>query len=225
MARTCPRCATGNGRHRAWLRGVDPAEPRFCFHGCVRARCRTSRPPRAYGWMDSSVYLSHMERARRLRGAPMPEGYLQDPRFYDGVSSTFIASGQPLPLPPGDVGLDFEGEVAVILNDVPAGIGVNDVAGKVILLCLPNDTTLRTVCAEQARRDYTSFQAKPPCSMAQRVLFNCSQANTGTWCLMRPRRSACWDRCGGGTGIRPFGRHPFHPPGASGHRGAGPQSG
>jgi fumarylacetoacetate (FAA) hydrolase len=126
--------------------------------------------PRAYGWSDSSVYLHHMELARKLRGAEMPEGYRDDPRYYDGVSHTFWPTGAPLPCPPGDVGLDFEGEIAVILDDVAAGATPADTAEKVLLLCLLNDTTLRTVFADQMRRGYTSYQGKPPCSMAPVVV-------------------------------------------------------
>lgn len=126
--------------------------------------------PRAYGWSDSSVYLHHMELARRLRGAEMPEGYRDDPRYYDGVSHTFLATQTPLPCPPGDVGLDFEGEIGVILDDVAAGTSPAEASGKVLLICLLNDTTLRTVFAEQMRRGYTTFHAKPPCSMAPVVV-------------------------------------------------------
>jgi fumarylacetoacetate (FAA) hydrolase len=126
--------------------------------------------PRAFGWTDGSVYLHHMELARRLRGAEMPEGYRDDPRYYDGVSHTFRATGSPLPCPAGDVGLDFEGEIGVILDDVPTAVSEADAASKVLLLCLINDTTLRTVFAEQMRRGYTNFHGKPPCSMAPVVV-------------------------------------------------------
>ncbi|MGE4337580.1 MAG: fumarylacetoacetate hydrolase family protein [Pigmentiphaga sp.] len=126
--------------------------------------------PRAYAWTDSSVYLNHMELARRLRGAALPVGYRDEPRFYDGVSHTFWASGDPLPCPPGDVGLDFEGEIAVILNDVPANTPPEATADKILLLALLNDTTLRTVFADQMGRGFTNYQGKPPCSMAPVVV-------------------------------------------------------
>jgi fumarylacetoacetate (FAA) hydrolase len=126
--------------------------------------------PRAYGWMDSSVYLSHMELARKLRGAPMPEGYRDEPRFYDGVSSRFLATGDPLPCPPGDIGLDIEGELAVILDDVAQRTSADDAAAKILLFALVNDTSLRTIFAEQAARGYTNYHGKPPCSMAPVVV-------------------------------------------------------
>lgn len=126
--------------------------------------------PRAYGWTDSSVYLSHMELARRLRGAELPVGYRDEPRYYDGVSHTFLASRQSLPCPPGDMGLDFEGEIAVILDDVPAGTPPEGAEEKILLLALLNDTTLRTVFADQMARGFTNYQGKPPCSMAPVVV-------------------------------------------------------
>jgi fumarylacetoacetate (FAA) hydrolase len=123
--------------------------------------------PRAYGWMDGSAYLNHMELARKLRGADMPGHYRDLPLMYEGISSLFHACRDPLPLPEEDVGLDIEGEIAAIVDDVPQGITPAEAARHIRLITLVNDTSLRTVLADRAKRGYPpSVHGKPPCSMA-----------------------------------------------------------
>ena len=116
--------------------------------------------PRAYAWIDSSVYLNHMELARKLRGVKPPEGYKEIPTMSNGVCHTFLGARDTLLLPPGDVGLDIEGEYAAILGDVPARTP-REQAGKYIrLFILVNDSTLRTVFAEQVAKGYGNYQGK-----------------------------------------------------------------
>ncbi|MGE0797415.1 MAG: fumarylacetoacetate hydrolase family protein [Lautropia sp.] len=121
--------------------------------------------PRAYAWIDASVYLNHMELARKLRGAPNPVGYQQEPMLANGAAS-FLGGRDPLGLPPGDVGLDIEGEVAAILGDVPVNTPVSEAARYIRLFTLVNDTTLRTVFADQHERGFTSYHGKLTCVMA-----------------------------------------------------------
>lgn len=126
--------------------------------------------PRAFSWIDASSYLSHMELARRLRGAAMPENYRSEPRFYDGVSHRLLASRDPLPLSDREAGLDFEGELCVILDDVPQKVRSADAGRYIRLVGMMNDTTLRNVFAEEARKGNGNYQAKPLCSMAPVVV-------------------------------------------------------
>ncbi len=123
--------------------------------------------PRAYAWLDGSSYLNHMELARSLRGVAMPEDFRRVPLMYEGISSVFLACRDDLPLPGGDVGLDIEGEVAVILDDVPQGTGSAASGKHIKLLTLVNDTTLRAVFADASARGFLpTVHGKPPCSMA-----------------------------------------------------------
>ena len=126
--------------------------------------------PRAYSWMDGSAYLNHMELARRLRNAKPPEGYLDTPIMYEGISSAFLACRDPLPRPTAidgnDIGLDIECELGAIVDDVLQGASANDAAGRIRLLTIINDTSLRTVMADHMARGYqASVHGKPPCSM------------------------------------------------------------
>ena len=46
--------------------------------------------PRAFQFLDGSVYLSHMKKARQARGASMPPNYETEPLMYQGLSDTFV---------------------------------------------------------------------------------------------------------------------------------------
>lgn len=123
--------------------------------------------PRAYAWIDSSPYLSHMERATKLRGGAPAKTYKEEPLLYDGLSSRFIPGHDPLPLSPGDLGMDIEGELAVLLDDVPQGTPVDQAGAHVKLMTLVNDISLRTVIQRAfANGELPLFHGKPPCSMA-----------------------------------------------------------
>lgn len=122
--------------------------------------------PRPHGWIDSSVYLNHMELARRLRGAEVPEAYRLEPLLSPRLPSPFLAARDPLRLPPGDVGLDIEGEIAVIVGDVPFAASRDQARDAILLLTLVNDTSLRTVFARDSARGKTTYHGKGIPSMA-----------------------------------------------------------
>ena len=118
--------------------------------------------PRAYQWADGSAYVNHVELVRRARGAEMPESFWHDPLMYQGGSDWF-------PDPTGDIvaadeqwGIDFEGEVAVILDDTPAGIAPEDAPEKIALLALVNDVSLRNLVPAELAKGFGFFQSKPP---------------------------------------------------------------
>jgi fumarylacetoacetate (FAA) hydrolase len=122
--------------------------------------------PRPFGWIDSSVYLNHMELSRRLRNAEMPAVLREEPHLSARVSDPFLGPCDSLPLPAGDVGLDIEGELAVILGDVPAGATHAEAEKGIRLVTLVNDTSLRTVYARDLARGKTAFHGKSTPSMA-----------------------------------------------------------
>jgi fumarylacetoacetate (FAA) hydrolase len=122
--------------------------------------------PRTFGWIDSSVYLNHMELARRLRGVEMPDVFRVEPLLSPRIPAPFLGPFDPLPLPPGDVGLDIEGEIAVILGDVPYAVSAQDVARHIALITLVNDTSLRSVYARDLARGKTAYHGKGTPAMA-----------------------------------------------------------
>lgn len=126
--------------------------------------------PRAFGWIDSSVYLSHMERARKLRNAPFPEIYRREPLMSVRMPGPFLAAHDPIELPPGDVGLDIEGEIAVIVDDVPQGTPREAAGAHIKLVTLMNDVSLRTVFAREAADGKTSYHGKTAGVLAPAVV-------------------------------------------------------
>ena len=122
--------------------------------------------PRSYQFLDGSVYLHHMEKARRARGADMPPNYRTEPLMYQGVSDGFCAPGEPMRLPSEDLEIDYEAEIAVVLDDVPLGISAAAAGKHVKLLLLMNDYTARALTRSEIPKGFGFVQAKPTSSFA-----------------------------------------------------------
>lgn len=118
--------------------------------------------PRAYQWADGSAYLSHMRLVRQARGVDMPPGAETDPLLYQGGSDTFLGPTDPIPCADPDWGLDFEGEIAVVTDDVPVGVSEEQAAGHIKLVMLCNDVSLRHVMRPELQKGFGFFQSKPP---------------------------------------------------------------
>src|SRR5438128_2359389 len=88
-------------------------------------RC-TAPLPRGYQWADGSAYVNHVELVRRARGAEMPASFWTEPLMYQGGSDAFLGPCEPIELEDEAWGIDLEGEVAVITDDVPMGISAQD---------------------------------------------------------------------------------------------------
>lgn len=117
--------------------------------------------PRSHQFLDGSVYLHHMEKARRARGADMPPNYKTEPLMYQGLSDHFLGPRDPMSIPDESLGLDYEPEVAVVLDDVPMGVGVEDAGQHIKLLMLLNDYTLRALTRTELPKGFGFLQAKP----------------------------------------------------------------
>jgi fumarylacetoacetate (FAA) hydrolase len=122
--------------------------------------------PRSYQFLDGSVYLHHMEKARRARGAQMPPNYKTEPLMYQGLSDHFVGPREAICIPDEALGLDYEPEVAVVLDDVPMGVGVDEAAGHIKLIMLLNDYTLRTLTRTELPKGFGFLQAKPTSSFS-----------------------------------------------------------
>ena len=117
--------------------------------------------PRAYQWLDGSAYLSHVERVRKARGAPMPPSFLDDPLMYQGASDAFMGSRDPIPLADESWGLDFESEVAVVTGDVPQGTSPPVALEAVRLIMLVNDVSLRNLIPAELAKGFGFLHGKP----------------------------------------------------------------
>lgn len=117
--------------------------------------------PRAFQWADGSAYVNHVELVRKARGAEMPPSFWTDPLMYQGGSDAFIGPRDDIPVASEEWGIDFEGEVAVITDDVPMGASVEQAASAIKLLMLVNDVSLRGLIPNELAKGFGFFQSKP----------------------------------------------------------------
>jgi len=117
--------------------------------------------PRAYQWADGSAYLYHMRLVRKARGAEMPPGAETDPLMYQGGSDHFLAPTEDIPCRDIDWGLDFEGEIAIITDDVSTGCSSSDAAQHIKLVMLCNDISLRNIMKPELTKGFGFYQSKP----------------------------------------------------------------
>jgi fumarylacetoacetate (FAA) hydrolase len=117
--------------------------------------------PRAFQWADGSAYLSHMRLVRKARGAEMPANSETDPMLYQGGSDGFLGPVDPIACVDTEWGLDFEGEIAVITDDVPLGCSREKAASHIKLIMLCNDISLRHVMRPELVKGFGFFQSKP----------------------------------------------------------------
>ncbi|MDI7861184.1 fumarylacetoacetate hydrolase family protein [Rhizobiaceae bacterium n13] len=133
------------------------AQPAMRFHEHDAA----SPLPRAYHWADGSAYVNHVELVRRARNAEMPASFWTDPLIYQGGSDSFLAPRDPILLEDEAWGLDMEGEVAVIVDDVPMGARVEEARDAIRLLLLVNDVSLRGLIPAELAKGFGFYQSKP----------------------------------------------------------------
>jgi fumarylacetoacetate (FAA) hydrolase len=118
--------------------------------------------PRAYQWADGSAYINHVELVRKARGAEVPESFYDDPLMYQGGSDAFLGPRDDIPLRDVSWGCDMEGEIAVVTDDVPAGVSQADAADHIKLVMLCNDVSLRGLIPPELAKGFGFFQSKPP---------------------------------------------------------------
>ena len=117
--------------------------------------------PRAFQWADGSAYVNHVELVRRARGAEMPDSFWTDPLMYQGGSDSFIGPYDHIAVASEDWGIDFEAEVAVIVDDVPMGVDVAQAGQHIQLLMLVNDISLRGLIPGELGKGFGFFHGKP----------------------------------------------------------------
>lgn len=117
--------------------------------------------PRAYQWADGSAYVNHVELVRRARGAEMPASFWQEPLIYQGGSDDMLGPTDDILVRSTEWGLDFEAEIAVIVDDVQMGTTAMDAGEHIKLLMLVNDISLRGLIPGELEKGFGFFQSKP----------------------------------------------------------------
>lgn len=122
--------------------------------------------PRAYQWADGSAYVNHVELVRKARNAEMPPSFWTDPLMYQGGSDDFIGPCDEIQIESESYGIDFEGEIAVITDDVPMACSAEVGLSKVRLLMLVNDVSLRGLIPNELGKGFGFFHSKPSSSFS-----------------------------------------------------------
>jgi fumarylacetoacetate (FAA) hydrolase len=117
--------------------------------------------PRAHHWVDGSAYVNHVELVRKARGAEMPASFWTDPLVYQGGSDDFLGPTEDAPFVSEDWGIDLEGEVAVITDDVAMSTDPQAARAHIKLVMLVNDWSLRNLIPGELAKGFGFYQSKP----------------------------------------------------------------
>ncbi len=122
--------------------------------------------PRAYQWADGSAYVVHVELVRKARGVEMPPSFWTDPLMYQGGSDSFTGCNDEIEMADEAWGIDFEGEIGVIVDDVPMGISAEAARKHIKLVTILNDVSLRNLIVTELAKGFGFFHGKPATAFA-----------------------------------------------------------
>lgn len=120
--------------------------------------------PRAWQWLDGSVYASHGALMDKVIGIDKPP--VSWPLMYQGVSNQFYGPTEDVRMVDEALQIDFEGEFGIITDFVPMGTSVAEAGKHIRLVVQINDWSLRALAGPEMKSGFGWVQAKPPCSMA-----------------------------------------------------------
>lgn len=120
--------------------------------------------PRAWQWLDGSVYASHGALMDKVLGIDKPP--VSWPLMYQGVSDRFYGPTDDVRMADEALQIDFEGEFGIITDAVPMGTPASDCMQHIKLIVQINDWSLRALAGPEMKSGFGWVQAKPPCSMA-----------------------------------------------------------
>lgn len=122
--------------------------------------------PRAPQWLDGSAFHSHGDLMQKIFKLDPIEGSREIPLMYQGASDDFLGPLDDMPLPSEQDGIDFEAEVAIIVDRVPMTTTAAQALPHVKLLLLVNDASLRMLGPREMKTGFGFLQAKPSTSFA-----------------------------------------------------------
>jgi fumarylacetoacetate (FAA) hydrolase len=124
----------------------------------------TAPLPRAWQWLDGSVYASHGALMDKTLGIDKPP--VDFPLMYQGVSDKFYGPTDDVVMASESLNIDFEGEFGIITDFVPMGTSAADAFKHIKLIVQINDWSLRALAGPEMKTGFGWVRAKPPCSMA-----------------------------------------------------------
>lgn len=122
--------------------------------------------PRAPQWLDGSAFHSHGDLMQKVFGLDPIAGKLEIPLMYQGASDDFLGPCDDMPLPSEADGIDFEAEIAVVVDRVPMTTSAAQALAHVKLILLVNDASLRMLAPREMKTGFGFLQSKPSTSFA-----------------------------------------------------------
>ncbi|MCB0368152.1 MAG: fumarylacetoacetate hydrolase family protein [Bdellovibrionales bacterium] len=122
--------------------------------------------PRTWLFADGSSFIYHVKLVRKARKAPLPETLMTVPLMYQGECGQFLAPTENIPQVDFSHGTDFEGEVGVIVDEVPMGIDPESALKHIKLILLINDVSLRGLIPGELSQGFGFFQSKPASALS-----------------------------------------------------------
>lgn len=120
--------------------------------------------PRAWQWLDGSAYKSHGDLMDKVIGVEAVA--TGRPLMYQGMSDKFYGPTEDVLFPEEELGIDFEGEFGVIVDETPMGVTSEEAMEHIRLIVQINDWSLRILAGPEMKTGFGWVQAKPACSMA-----------------------------------------------------------
>ena len=122
--------------------------------------------PRTGAWLDGSAFHSHGDLMQKVFKLAPIEGRDTRPLMYQGGSDDLLGACADMPFPSERDGIDFEAEVAVIVDRVPMGTPPATALAHVKLIMLANDASLRGLAPVEMKTGFGWIQAKPSTSFS-----------------------------------------------------------
>jgi fumarylacetoacetate (FAA) hydrolase len=122
--------------------------------------------PRTWQWLDASAFHSHGDLMEKVFKLPPIEGKHTRPLMYQGGSDDLLGACAEMPFPSEQDGIDFEAEVAVVVDRVPMGTTAAEALSHVKLIMLANDASLRVLAPIEMKTGFGWIHAKPSTSFS-----------------------------------------------------------
>ena len=118
--------------------------------------------PRSFQWIDGSCFKNHLRLMALATGRdPKLEMDSPYPLMYQGMSDDFYRPQGEISLPREEDQIDFEGEVGVVLSEVPMGTKAADAHRYIQLILLINDVSCRAFVKREITVGFGWMHAKP----------------------------------------------------------------
>jgi fumarylacetoacetate (FAA) hydrolase len=124
--------------------------------------------PRSYLVFDASNYLRHHQLMGRIFNKPVIGANFTEPFGYQSGRGVLLGPREDIAFPANVeiLGIDFEGEVAVVTDRVPMGTSAQDVGKHIKLIMIMNDVSLRNLNLREMEKGFGLFLSKPVAAFA-----------------------------------------------------------